>query len=118
MKMTMLILGLMGCSAVYSCRPSLPPEPPYVVYPPFDGGVIDAEVEVSATCRLYCESLAKIGCPEAGRFGRSCGSMCTVAESNGMDLRTLCVANASTGDQVRSCCADGEPCSPTRCRGR
>jgi hypothetical protein len=98
-------------------REPMPPEPDYVVFPPYDAG-IDAEVEVLADCRVACENLAKLGCPESAPAGRTCGSVCSTSTRLGFDLRLPCVASAGTPDHVRACCTPGQPCSQVRCRGR
>ena len=98
---------VLSCS---SCKETLHPEPPYVIFPPDDAGQ-DAELEVPADCRLACENLAKMGCPESHPAGRSCGSVCAAAEREGIDLPTLCIANASTPDQARAC-------GQIKCKGR
>ncbi len=103
---------------LFGCPATMPPEPPYVVFPPYDGGDFDAEVQTTADCRAYCESLAKLGCPESAPQGRTCSSTCSAATAAGHDLKPWCVATAATPDQVRACCPFGQPCSPTRCRGR
>lgn len=99
---------VLSCS---SCKEQLPPEPPYVVFPPYQDASVDAELEVPADCRLACESLAKMGCPESAPAGRTCGSVCAAAEREGIDLPTICIANASTPDQARAC-------GMIRCKGR
>ena len=98
------------------CKPSYPPEPDVVIYPPYQDGGMDANVEIvqiPADCRLACESLAKLGCPESATppGGRSCGSVCAAALEQGIDLPTICIANASTVDQVRAC-------GMIKCKGR
>jgi hypothetical protein len=99
------------CLSCSSCKETLPPEPPYVVFPPYQDASVDAELDVDPLCRLACESLAKMGCPESAPAGRTCGSVCTAAEQQGIDLPTICIANASTPDQVRAC-------GMVRCQGR
>lgn len=93
------LLVAAASAALWSCpKPVLPPEPPYVVFPPYeDAGSPDA------LCRLACENLAKIGCPESAPAPKPCADVCTDAERAGNPLNTICVANASTPDQVRAC---------------
>lgn len=97
--------------ALSSCKETLPPEPPYVVFPPYQDASVDAELDVDPLCRVACENLAKMGCPESAPAGRTCGSVCTAAELNGLDLPLVCISNASTPDQVRAC-------GMIRCQGR
>lgn len=97
--------------ALSSCRETLPPEPPYVIFPPYQDASVDAELEIDPLCRLACESLARAGCPESAPAGRTCGSVCTAAEKEGIDLPTICIAAASTPDQIRAC-------GMVRCQGR
>lgn len=77
-----------------------PPQPP-------DYGIVEtvheAGVEVTHLCRLACESLAKIGCPESMPAGKPCEEVCSAAEKLGMDMNTVCIANASTADHARAC---------------
>lgn len=98
----------------------LPPEPDVVVFPPWDAQVgVDREVPPDPLCRVMCENLAKIPCPESAwePGGRSCTSACTIAGQQGADLRPVCVANAATPDQVRGCCPRGaKGCSPVLCK--
>jgi hypothetical protein len=106
MKKTLLGFLLFSfLAALNACPPAKPPENyDITVYPPFpDGG--DAELpEIDPLCRVACESLAKIGCPESSPAGRSCGSVCTAMSRSGASaIDLLCVANASTADQVRGC---------------
>lgn len=99
-------------------KPPLPPEPDVVIFPPYDSGEAAATQPercsdgstVPVDCRLACESLAKIGCPESVPAGRSCGCVCAAAEASSVPMKTLCVANASTPDQMRAC--------NVRCAGR
>jgi hypothetical protein len=89
------------------------------VFPAYgDAAPADAG-EVSADCRLSCESMAKVGCPESAPAGGTCGSVCMAATSNGFDLKSMCIAAASTPDQIRACCPSGTAgCTSTLCRGR
>src|SRR5579863_1391214 len=94
------VAALAVLSTACPMTPPLPPEPDYVVFP------LDAEAAAQdPLCRLACESMAKIGCPEAATLdgGRSCPDVCTAAMSEGEGLPTICLANASTADQVRAC---------------
>lgn len=101
-----ILLMLEGCPAAKAPED----QREIVVFPPY-GDAGNQEVDVSADCRVACENLAKMGCPESVPAGRSCGSVCTTAQARGIDLRTICVANASTPDQVRAC-------GTADCRGR
>jgi hypothetical protein len=88
--------------------PPLPPEPPFVVAPPRADGLAPLETcddgkPVPADCRVACEAMAKVGCPESNDAGRSCGCVCEAAEKNGSPLPTLCVANQSTIEGMRGC---------------
>lgn len=108
---------IVACSS-----PKGPESPPMPVFP--DAGAV--EVEGSPLCRVMCENLGRMGCPESATpveaidggwaVGRSCVSTCTVAEKHGRNLRTICVANASTPDQIRLCCPKGSKgCTPVTC---
>ncbi len=92
----------------------MPDDYQITVFPPFplDGGV-DAELdEIPADCRLACESMAKVGCPESAPEGRSCSSVCAAVVKSGVrDLNLWCIANASTPDQIRGC-------GTVKCKGR
>lgn len=95
-----------------SCPEPKVPDYEITVFPPYglDGG--DAELaDIPADCRLACESLAKVGCPESHPAGRSCASVCAAAQAGGRDLKPWCIANASTPDQMRAC-------GTVRCLGR
>lgn len=98
---------LLGCPM----PPPLPPEPPYVITDCdacLDAKPQDADGDL---CNLACENLAKMGCPESAPAGRSCADMCRTAIEYGFPLDPVCVANASTPDQARSC-------GTVRCEGR
>ena len=77
------------------CKTTLPPEPDYVVYPPEDAG--------DPLCRLACENMARIPCPESAPAGKTCRQVCEDAERGGNPLNLVCLANASTREQVRAC---------------
>lgn len=110
MKNRLISTALASCPmAICACLPvpAYPPEPEVVVYPPYDSGT-DSEpgcdLSVPVDCRLACESLAKIGCPESAPSGdRSCGCVCVHAQAARIPMKTICVANASTPDQARAC---------------
>jgi hypothetical protein len=108
-------LVLLPLLALFGCKQTLPPEPDYVVFPPWQGDAgdagFDAELDVPADCRLACESMAKVGCPESTPAGRTCGSVCAAAERAGFGLKPFCIAAASTPDQIRAC-------GTVECRGR
>ena len=96
-----LLLAALALTGI-SCAevPKLPPEPPYVVFPADDAGTMSVS---SADCRLACESLARVGCPEAAPAnGQSCTQVCANAELLGFPLNTLAIANASNPDQMRA----------------
>lgn len=116
---TAISLVLAATFAVLASCKAMPPEPPSVIFPPYDGGLgsggADAEVRVDPLCAVACENLAKIGCPESVPAGRSCGSTCTMASANGFDLRLYCLATASLPEHVRGCCPAGQPCTQVRC---
>lgn len=103
------ILSALFAAAAFACTgcPSnkLPPEPAYVVYPPFQDAAppSDTACTPTALCRTACESLAKVGCPESAPAGQTCSCMCTMAEAEGLDLNLICVSNASTVEQIRAC---------------
>jgi hypothetical protein len=106
-KTSFAALLLLSCSG---CPKTPPPEPPIVVTPPYtdagaEGAVFDdCGLNIDPLCRAACESLAKVGCPEsAPTGGRTCSCMCTKAVEEGLDLNTVCVAAASTPDQIRQC---------------
>ncbi len=108
-----LVLVNCGCPAK-----TLPPEPPITIFPPYADASPLPPLEtcadgspVPADCRLACESLAKVGCPEAAPAGRSCGCVCAAAEDAGLPMNAFCIAAASTPDQIRSC-------KTVRCLGR
>ena len=83
---------LVACPA--TCPPPYPPEPEVATF----------ESKILADCRLACESMAKVGCPESAPSGdRSCGEVCTTAVANHFPMPTICVAAASTKDQIRAC---------------
>lgn len=106
MKKLVPIAAFLAFLPASTCKPPIPPEPDVVIFPPFspDGGA-DAEVlDVDPLCRVACENLARLGCPESAPAGRSCGSVCTsVVRAGVADLNLACVASASTPDQVRAC---------------
>ncbi len=103
-----------------SCpQPKVPVEDYEITITPPHPDAPDGSANVPADCRLACESMAKVGCPESAPAGGSCGSVCAAASSNGFDLRSMCIAAASTPDQIRACCPPKTPgCTPTLCRGR
>jgi hypothetical protein len=102
------VLCVVGCTA---CPKTLPPEPPYVTFPPYEDAGVDGDSQaVSADCRVACESLARVGCPESAPGGATCGVVCTRAAAEGIPLNTVCVAAASTPDGIRAC--------GVRCLGR
>lgn len=99
--------------ALCACPSTLPPEPPYVVFPPYDAAPAEGSAATCAPdpiCRVACENLAKMGCPEAEPAGMTCECVCTAAKANGLRLDPICAANASTPDQARAC--------GVRCAGR
>lgn len=117
MKIALLaaVLAFVNCACPTS--PPYPPEPPVVVFPPYDAGPLPPletcsdGSSVPADCRLACESLAKLGCPESAPAGRTCGCVCAFAEDAGLPLNAWCIAAASTPDQIRAC-------GTVRCLGR
>lgn len=106
-----VIVAVFAWAFALSCKETLPPEPDYVIFPPYQDASVDAELEVDALCRVACESLAKVGCPESAPAGRTCGSVCTAAMNAGIDLNAICIAAASTPDQIRAC-------GTVECKGR
>lgn len=107
---TIVVLQLV--TFALACGPSYPPEPHVVIFPPYaDAGTVDAELEVPADCRVACESLARVGCPESAPKGRTCGSVCAAAVKEGIKLPLICIAASSTPDQIRAC-------GKVRCEGR
>lgn len=109
------LLVFVWCSVVgfeSGCKETIPPEPDIVIYPPYQDASVDAEFTIiPADCRLACESLARVGCPESAPAGRTCGSVCAAALYEGIDLPTICIAAASTPDQIRAC-------GMVKCKGR
>ncbi len=117
-KLVVAVVSLLASCT--SCQAKAPSDDYQITTFPVDEAGADAEsVRIPADCRVACESLAKLGCPESAPSGRSCGSVCAYASANGFDMNLLCIANSSTADQVRACCPAGKPgCTPTRCKGR
>lgn len=104
-----------------SCQTAKAPADDYQIttFPPDEAGIDAESPRVPADCHLACANLAKLGCPESAPSGRSCGSVCAYASSNGFDMQLACVAKAASADQVRACCPSGKPgCTPTRCKGK
>ncbi len=112
------VFVILAALCLVFCKPGLPDDGPFVVYPPYDGGFVDAEVDVLADCRVACENLARLACPESAPAGRTCGSVCTIASQTGYEPRTACLATAGTPDDVRACCKRGERCTRFSCTGR
>lgn len=114
MKALFVVVAL--ATAIH-CKQSLPEEPPFVVFPPYDDAGFDAEVSVNSECSRACANLVILGCPESWPAGRSCGSTCEVASAHGFDMRPRCLAEADSANAVRACCS-GVRCAKVNCRGR
>lgn len=100
----LLVAAGVACTGCPSTNP--PPEPSYVVFPPYQEDAAppsDTACTPSPLCRTACEALARVGCPESAPAGQSCSCVCALAEAQGIDLNLVCVSNASTVEQVRAC---------------
>lgn len=114
MSRTFVVAGLVAIIpfVISACPPPRPPENyDITVFPPY-GDAGDAELDVPADCRVACENLAKMGCPESAPAGRTCGSVCAAAQAAGIDLNPICVASVSSPVELRA------RCGTVQCEGR
>lgn len=109
---------LVSLLVLWGCRPAQPIafpldadasyEPGDAVAPPSPDG--DAP-------SAACANMRKLACPDSNGSpgGLSCEDTMRAAAAAGLDLRTACLAAASSQDEARACCSPGQACSPA-CR--
>lgn len=101
MRFALALVALSACASMCACPPPpLPPEPGYVVYPPEDSAPASSR---DPLCRLACENMAKMGCPESATLdgGLDCPTVCEHALDAGVPLPLAKLAAAGTPDQLR-----------------